>query len=119
MNPSTHRVHTITLWMTVAVALMFAGCGKPQSGGELYRQGKAAMEKGDNPEAIKLFERALLADPKHHDAHYRVGKLYLDAGKKGPALKHLEAAAALLPTDPKTQFRLGEAYLANHKNAEA
>jgi Tfp pilus assembly protein PilF len=83
------------------------------------QQAKAAMDgaKGDAsnplnhgielyngnriPEATKVFESVLQADPKNARAHYMLGLCYTNTGDLARAKEHLEAFLQLAPNDPE------------------
>jgi tetratricopeptide (TPR) repeat protein len=48
-----------------------------------------ALEDLNRPDAaVEAYRAALLADPRHADAHYNIARLYEKAGKKAAALRH-------------------------------
>jgi len=85
------------------------------------QQAKAAMDsaKGDSsnplnhgielyngnriPEATKVFESVLQADPKNARAHYMLGLCYTNTGDLARAKEHLETFLQLAPNDPEAQ----------------
>lgn len=85
------------------------------------QQAKAAMDsaKGDAtnplnhgielyngnriPEATKVFEGVLQADPKAARAHYMLGLCYTNTGDLPRAKEHLETFLQLAPNDPEAQ----------------
>ncbi|HXO41910.1 MAG TPA: tetratricopeptide repeat protein [Thermoanaerobaculia bacterium] len=85
------------------------------------QQAKAAMDgaKGDAsnplnhgielyngnriPEATKVFESVLQADPKNARAHYMLGLCYTNTGDLARAKEHLETFLLLAPNDPEAQ----------------
>jgi Tfp pilus assembly protein PilF len=85
------------------------------------QQAKAAMDsaKGDTsnplnhgielyngnriPEATKVFESVLQADPKNARAHYMLGLCYTNTGDLVHAKEHLETFLQLAPNDPEAQ----------------
>jgi Tfp pilus assembly protein PilF len=85
------------------------------------QQAKAAMDsaKGDAtnplnhgvelyngnriPEATKVFEGVVQADPKNARAHYMLGLCYTNTGDMARAKEHLEAFLQLAPNDPEAQ----------------
>jgi len=85
------------------------------------QQAKAAMDsaKGDAsnplnhgielyngnriPEATKVFEGVLQADPKNARAHYMLGLCYTNTGDLARAKEHLETFLQLAPNDPEAQ----------------
>jgi Tfp pilus assembly protein PilF len=85
------------------------------------QQAKAAMDsaKGDAsnplnhgielyngnriPEATKIFESVLQADPKNARTHYMLGLCYTNTGDLARAKEHLETFLQLAPNDPEAQ----------------
>jgi Tfp pilus assembly protein PilF len=55
------------------------------------------------PEAAKVFEDLLQADPKNARAHYMLGLCYTNAGDLAKAKEHLETFLQLAPNDPEAQ----------------
>jgi len=55
------------------------------------------------PEATKVFEDLLQADPKNARAHYMLGLCYTNTGDLAKAKEHLETFLQLAPNDPEAQ----------------
>jgi Tfp pilus assembly protein PilF len=55
------------------------------------------------PEATKIFESVLQADPKNARAHYMLGLCYTNTGDLARAKEHLETFLQLAPNDPEAQ----------------
>ncbi len=55
------------------------------------------------PEATKLFESVLQADPRNARAHYMLGLCYTNTGDLARAKEHLETFLQLAPNDPEAQ----------------
>jgi len=94
-------------------------CGGGRSAEELYWEGQAALDAGDEARAIEHFEAALARNPNHEEANYRLGRIYQERDDDERALPYLERAAAADPSDAKTRFRLGEALLGVDDNERA
>lgn len=81
-------------------------------GGVVGTQGKCA-------EAIPLFEKATVLDPKFALAHFNWGVCLVDQGKNDEAIAHYEKAAALDPRDAAAFYNWGVVLTRQGKNAEA
>jgi tetratricopeptide (TPR) repeat protein len=66
-----------------------------------FNQGVIAWNAGKIPEAQKLFEQAVAADPKMADAHYWLGMANVNQGKLPEAVKSFEE---YLKLDAKGQY---------------
>ncbi len=64
----------------------------------LYNQGVILWNGGKIPEAKKMFEDAIKADPNHADAHYQLGMALLNEGKLSDATGEFETYLKLAPT---------------------
>ena len=64
----------------------------PQPGVLLYRVGRAYQAKGQRPEAIAAYERALKLDPGQPEIRLSLGQALLDTGRAAGAVPHLRAA---------------------------
>ena len=67
------------------------------------------LEMSDVEQAKDAYERALLADPKHADAHVNLGRLCHEEGAPAAAEKHYRAAAEADPQHETAWFNLGVA----------
>jgi len=72
--------------------------GGGASAGTIFNQGVIAWNAGKIPEAKKLFEQAVQADPKLADAHYWLGMATVNEGKLPEAVAHFEQYLTLAPT---------------------
>jgi tetratricopeptide (TPR) repeat protein len=61
--------------------------------------------------ARQLYEKAVDADPRNHDAHVRLGRVLSDLGLYADAIKPLERATAIDEDDVQSLVALGQAYL--------
>ena len=59
---------------------------------------RRAWNAGKVPEAKKLFEQAVQADPKLADAHYWLGMATVNEGNLPESAKHFEEYLKLAPT---------------------
>jgi tetratricopeptide (TPR) repeat protein len=76
-----------------ASKLLGAGAGAAGGGGNAsatFNQGVIAWNAGKIPEAQKLFEQAVAADPKMAEAHYWLGMANVNQGKLPEAAKSFE-----------------------------
>jgi tetratricopeptide (TPR) repeat protein len=78
-----------------------AAGGAGASAGSLFNQGVIAWNAGKIPEAQKLFEQAVAADPKLAEAHYWLGMANVNQGKLPEASKSFEE---YLKLDPSGQY---------------
>ena len=78
----------------MASKLLGAGAGAAGGGGgnasATFNQGVIAWNAGKIPEAQKLFEQAVAADPKMAEAHYWLGMANVNQGKLPEATKSFE-----------------------------
>jgi tetratricopeptide (TPR) repeat protein len=81
--------------------------------------GKDLYEKGNNPDAIEHFRRALRIRPNYFDAHKNLGTALMDQGANDEASLHFAAAQRLLPNDPDVLTNLGATRLGSGRDREA
>ena len=77
----------------MATKLLGTGAGAAGGGGNAsatFNQGVIAWNAGKIPEAQKLFEQAVAADPKMAEAHYWLGMANVNQGKLPEAAKSFE-----------------------------
>lgn len=75
----------------------------------LMHQGQAALAAGDPAEAVRLFARAILLEPRDGAAHANIAAAYLARGQAGEALAHAERAVRLQPGLAAAHHNLGNA----------
>ena len=87
MNPiSTPFVRCFCLLacaVTIAVAAGLAGCANEErvkKADGYYREGVANL-RSDRQAAFVSFQKAIMENPKHRDAHYNVGHIYAEQEK--------------------------------------
>jgi tetratricopeptide (TPR) repeat protein len=73
-------------------------------------EGRKALERGKQAEAISIFEKCAERYPKSGPAHYWLGCAYLDADKTVEAARALKAAVRLSPEDWNAVHMLGRTY---------
>jgi tetratricopeptide (TPR) repeat protein len=66
------------------------GAGGGASASAVFNQGVIAWNAGKIPDAQKLFEQAVAADPKMAEAHYWLGMALVNQGKLPEAVKSFE-----------------------------
>jgi tetratricopeptide (TPR) repeat protein len=74
----------------------------------LSRSMQEAMSRAEY--LIRLYQRAIHADPDFADVHYNLGKLYSDIGMIPEALEAYKRALAIDPTLKDTHCGLGDLY---------
>ena len=86
---------------------------------EVYNQGKDAEEAGQLPEAIKLFESAVKADPKYCDAMDNLGLSLRRTGKIDEAIGWYRKSIAILPKNGTSRMNLAAALRMKKAYAES
>lgn len=76
-----------------------------------YAAAKAAMDKKNWTEAVKLFHRAALRDPDSADLHNYIGFSYRNLKQMDLALKYYKRSIELSPRHRGAHEYIGEAYL--------
>jgi len=74
-------------------------------------QGQLAERRGDLPEAVRLYARAVALEPQAGRHHRRLGGALLESGEIEPALDHLRRATDLEPAGATGWMLLGRALL--------
>jgi len=77
-----------------ALALAAAGCGTLR-GARLYREGTAALDRGDAPAAVATLERAAGLVPRASEVQNHLGLAYRAAGRPDAARRAFERALSL------------------------
>jgi tetratricopeptide (TPR) repeat protein len=93
----------VGLWSLFALR---AAAQVPESAGELWQKGQAAMRAGQPEKAILYYQQSLQADPSFTRNHLSLAAAYLDAGKDEAACDHLARYVAAHPeqTFVRTQY---------------
>ena len=73
--------------------------------------GTLLAERGEVPQAIAHFSRALAEQPTHLYGHYNLANIYLDAGNLALARLHYQVALEIGPPFPELYFNLGLLFL--------
>jgi tetratricopeptide (TPR) repeat protein len=79
-----------------------------ETAAEWYEEG-CELEESDRDGAVKAYERALVLDPDHAEAHVNLGRLHHDAGRLDEAETHYRAGLSAQPGDVTAAFNLGVA----------
>jgi tetratricopeptide (TPR) repeat protein len=80
-----------TVVATQVEALLEKAVGlDPRLGAAYMELGIVYSERGDIPQAIAAFQKAVAANPELEEAHYRLARAYVTAGKKAEAERELE-----------------------------
>ncbi|MGD9681191.1 MAG: caspase family protein [Candidatus Obscuribacterales bacterium] len=66
---------------------------------QMYEQGLAAAQRGQNREAVNFFRRAITYDKDYADAFYQLGTLYVNMGEFRTAITWLNQAVKLNPSN--------------------
>jgi predicted Zn-dependent protease len=81
---------------------------EPLGAPEWFDRG-ADLEEVAPDEARQAYDRALLLDPGHPDAHVNLGRLLQLEGRVAEAIEHYRCSLAADSTDPTAAFNLGTA----------
>lgn len=108
-------------WGVAAVAIgsllllsLNLGCKKGADSDEFTRLsnlGKSALEKGDAPRAIAVFEQALKLAPTSPDARLNLANAFLLGNQPENAIQQAEAALAVEPNSAAAHYLIGCANL--------
>jgi tetratricopeptide (TPR) repeat protein len=107
---------------SVVLALLLAGCAKPQQKvaapklapanpvalGKMVQGVQAAKDAAGKERAISLLAEAVKADAGLWEAHYNLGILLADKGDLAPAERHLATAQGLAPNAEDVALALSE-----------
>jgi tetratricopeptide (TPR) repeat protein len=85
----------------------------------LNNMGWAYYKKGDLPQAIENYKRALGMKPDFGLAHYNLGLAYRDSKQPDLALAAFSRAVSLVPNLLDAHFQLGKLYFDTGKKKEA
>ncbi len=114
-----------TMWM-LGIAAVLAGCGgsgiaeaeRDERGSALYRKAFAAEQSGDIKEAVRLFNKVLIEEPRSFSAHFQLATLLQDHEEDYfGAIYHYKQYLALRPESEKSalaqeRIRIAEQMLA-------
>jgi superkiller protein 3 len=86
----------------------------------LYKLGVAYLDNQSNEEAAKeQFEKVVLLDPKHYEAHKKLGEIYRERNDLTAAVRCLKSALKVKPADAEALKALAEILVAQGKSAKA
>ena len=85
----------------------------------LLRRGRRAFTSGRNPEAIKLYQKAVKVSPGNSEAHAGLGWAYLAAGNAHAALGSFRKCNQINPRYGDAYIGLGQAYRSTGNKAAA
>ena len=107
-------------------AALLAGCGKPdvakveraERESPLYRQAFAAEQSGDTKEAVRLYNKVLIEEPRAFSVHFQLATLLQDREEDYiGAIYHYKQYLALRPESEKTNFANDRIRIAEQKLA--
>lgn len=97
-----------------AADMLLEASKKLESGGAFLEELGRTLEELNQPgAAVKVYRRALLAEPNLFITHARLGTLYFNQGQVSAAIFHMEKAHGIDPDDPGVLNNLGLMYQAN------
>ena len=100
-----------TLALVVSVMGVLGGCvvteEKIKKAEGHYKEGMASLES-DRQQAFVSFQKAILANPRHKDAHYSLGHLYALQGKYKQAEEEFREVLRIDPNYSEAHNYLGE-----------
>lgn len=97
--------------LCVGLLVASSGCVKSdvstaeaeERGSSLYRKARAAEQSGDIPEAVRLYNRVLIDEPKSFSAHFQLATLLQDHDENYvAAIYHYQQYLYLRPESEKT-----------------
>ncbi|MFX1678234.1 PEP-CTERM system TPR-repeat protein PrsT [Mitsuaria sp. CC2] len=89
----------------------------PGSGEALYQRATVPHVQGRLDEALKGYERAIAADPRHLEAQMARAGLLIDLNRDADALAQIQSALKLAPNEPRALYLT--AVLAERRNDAA
>lgn len=110
----------------LVAAVLVAGCGKPdiakveraERESTLYRQAFAAEQSGDTKEAVRLYNKVLIEEPRSFSVHFQLATLLQDREEDYiGAIYHYRQYLALRPESEKNNFAQDRIRIAEQKLA--
>lgn len=99
-----------------AADMLLEAANEPNADGAFLEElGRTLEELQQIGAAVKVYRRALLADPDLFITHARLGSLYFAQGQITAAIFHMEKAHEIKPDDPGVLNNLGLLYQANRE----
>jgi cellulose synthase operon protein C len=89
----------------------------PGNGEALYQRATVPHVQGKLDDALKGYERAIAADPRHLEAQLARGGLLIDLNRDADALAQIQSALKLAPSEPRALYL--SAVLAERRNDAA
>lgn len=89
----------------------------PGNSEALYQRATVPHVQGKLDEALKGYERAIAADPRHLEAQLARGGLLIDLNRDAEALTQVQSALKLVPSEPRALYL--SAVLAERRNDAA
>ena len=77
--------------------------------------GNLMSEKGEKNNAIFMYQKSLLANPKYYKAYYNLANIYLEEERYNMAIDNYKKAAKYNQNNPYVYYNLGCAYLKQGK----
>ena len=105
------REHSVTLMETGARQLVSAMKSFPDDVVILTKLGSALLRRGDNADAVEVYEYALKLEPDRASYHVNLAIAYDQAASSDKAIQQLEQALELDPSLEIAYQRLGEIYI--------
>jgi tetratricopeptide (TPR) repeat protein len=93
--------------------------GEPQSAAQAFEEGQSAQERGDFNNAVRLYSKAILAEPALFQAYYQRATAYLALSRDREAEGDLKKVLELKPDFARAHRAIGQIYLDAGKTAEA
>ena len=81
--------------------------------------GNLLDEKGEQEQAVFMYQKAINVNPKYYKAYYNIANIYLGQNKYSMAIENYKKAAKLNQTNPYVYSNLACAYLKQGKLREA
>lgn len=90
--------------------LLEAATLDPSDAEPIFRIGELYLDSGNNPFALKQFDRVIVVNPNYPLAHYFSGRAYLALGDPDRALEMAQAERIMNPEIPESYLLAAEAY---------
>lgn len=106
---------------SLLVGVFVAGCSRDPNvrKQKFLEQGNRDFDRGDYPEALILYGRALQIDPRFAEAHFKIAQCHIKQGSWAQAFQELHRTVDLQPDNWLAQLELGRLLLAGGKPQDA